>query len=388
MICGIEEKYIRDTRVVRTASVAARMSWASQRESTRPEDEAYCLMGLFDVNMPLLYGEGSFKAFRRLQHEIAEISEDESLFAWHVDSLDLQSGVFAPYPAAFHGCGDIEPISDIRIKRRPYSITNRGLSIDATYQGLPLESVHGHDLLGTYRPLHSEFILLPLKCVRSGYRPRTIGELRRSYARLITIILMSVSDDIFIRWLPSEVMVYEKYFRPEESCQHRLIYIRPPGQRVKSERWISESRQRLCVYSFPAAITPAHSTNSHGPEEWPEWYVTPPGFVGKAKPNSNRWSVNFCGWTGFAVLKIQGARAYHVIMRHVYDEKGNQTITLSLHDGLLELITVVDLCYAQGDLLDVIPHGSAVEWLQVDEDHSVMLTKRMGHRYVLEVTSS
>jgi len=29
------------------------------RETTRPEDIVYCLFGLFDVNLPLLYGEGS-----------------------------------------------------------------------------------------------------------------------------------------------------------------------------------------------------------------------------------------------------------------------------------------------------------------------------------------
>jgi hypothetical protein len=47
-------------------SVAARMSWASNRSTTRPEDMAYCLLGIFDINMPLLYGEGGEKAFLRL----------------------------------------------------------------------------------------------------------------------------------------------------------------------------------------------------------------------------------------------------------------------------------------------------------------------------------
>src|ERR1700712_3631277 len=36
-------------------SIAQRMSWASRRQTTRPEDIAYCLMGIFDINMPLLY---------------------------------------------------------------------------------------------------------------------------------------------------------------------------------------------------------------------------------------------------------------------------------------------------------------------------------------------
>jgi len=60
------EKYILLGGDVMKCSVAQRMSWASERETTRTEDLAYCLLGLFGVNMPLLYGEGS-KAFLRLQ---------------------------------------------------------------------------------------------------------------------------------------------------------------------------------------------------------------------------------------------------------------------------------------------------------------------------------
>ncbi|KAI0414728.1 heterokaryon incompatibility protein-domain-containing protein [Xylaria grammica] len=50
-------------------SVHTKMAWAQGRETTREEDRAYSLMGLFGVNMPLLYGEG-FLAFERLFDEI------------------------------------------------------------------------------------------------------------------------------------------------------------------------------------------------------------------------------------------------------------------------------------------------------------------------------
>ncbi|KAK3934665.1 heterokaryon incompatibility protein-domain-containing protein, partial [Diplogelasinospora grovesii] len=59
-----------------------KMSWAAHRETSRKEDMAYCLMGIFEVNMPLLYGEGGDEAFRRLQEEILKRSEDLSLLAW------------------------------------------------------------------------------------------------------------------------------------------------------------------------------------------------------------------------------------------------------------------------------------------------------------------
>lgn len=79
---GIDRMYLDRSKPPWEASVATRMSWAAYRRTTRPEDEAYCLMGLFDVNMPMLYGEGR-KAFVRLHHEIARATDDESLFAWH-----------------------------------------------------------------------------------------------------------------------------------------------------------------------------------------------------------------------------------------------------------------------------------------------------------------
>jgi hypothetical protein len=67
-------------RNVRTCSVSTRMSWAALRETTRVEDIAYSLMGLFGVNMPLLYGEGH-KAFARLQEEIARLENDQTILA-------------------------------------------------------------------------------------------------------------------------------------------------------------------------------------------------------------------------------------------------------------------------------------------------------------------
>ncbi|KAF1851435.1 uncharacterized protein K460DRAFT_382862 [Cucurbitaria berberidis CBS 394.84] len=78
----IDETILLHPELLPTVSVARRISWASSRETTRPEDIAYCLMGLFGVNMPLLYGEGT-NAFIRLQEEILKDSEDESIFSWN-----------------------------------------------------------------------------------------------------------------------------------------------------------------------------------------------------------------------------------------------------------------------------------------------------------------
>lgn len=92
-------------------SVAEKMSWAASRQTTRPEDMAYCLLGLFDINMPLLYGEGRVKAFKRLQEEIIKSTNDDSIYAWrYPEQLSRRQhfwGLLAESPAAFgHQGGD------------------------------------------------------------------------------------------------------------------------------------------------------------------------------------------------------------------------------------------------------------------------------------------
>jgi len=83
---GIDAAVLRGTKKLSECSIAERMSWASNRETKRIEDIAYCLLGIFDVNMPLLYGERG-KAFLRLQEEIIRQSTDESIFAWQDERL-------------------------------------------------------------------------------------------------------------------------------------------------------------------------------------------------------------------------------------------------------------------------------------------------------------
>ncbi|PMD19234.1 HET-domain-containing protein, partial [Hyaloscypha hepaticicola] len=80
-ITGIRLDVLSYPQNVMSCSNVEKMSWIAGRETTREEDVAYCLLGIFDINMPLLYGEGR-KAFARLQEEIIKQSTDHSLFAW------------------------------------------------------------------------------------------------------------------------------------------------------------------------------------------------------------------------------------------------------------------------------------------------------------------
>ncbi|KAI1167614.1 heterokaryon incompatibility protein-domain-containing protein [Nemania serpens] len=108
------------------ASVAQRMSWAANRKTTRTEDMAYCLLGIFDIYMPMLYGEGE-KAFIRLQEEIMKAIGDHSLFAWR--STEYHGGILASSPAAFANSGNIVSTSSFNAASSPLATTSRGIHL-------------------------------------------------------------------------------------------------------------------------------------------------------------------------------------------------------------------------------------------------------------------
>jgi hypothetical protein len=86
---------------------------------------AYCLMGLFDVHMPIIYGEGGRKAFRRLQMEIMQTSFDQSLFAWRGQYQN--SGLLAREPSDFRGTPQLSLWGPRYLS--PFTMTNVGLSV-------------------------------------------------------------------------------------------------------------------------------------------------------------------------------------------------------------------------------------------------------------------
>lgn len=86
VITSIPTKVLRHQTHLKDICAAARMSWASKRQTSRSEDIAYCMLGIFDINMPLLYGEGT-KAFFRLQEAI--LKRLETRLCW----LGIRLGV-------------------------------------------------------------------------------------------------------------------------------------------------------------------------------------------------------------------------------------------------------------------------------------------------------
>ena len=123
----ISAEHMRDFR---RASIAQKMSWMADRATLYHEDMAYCMLGIFDLNMDLRYGEGK-KAFVRLQEMIINSSPDESIFAWKSEKFE-SSGLLAPWPDCFRYSGDVVLRPDkISYARADYQMTGPGLRFPA-----------------------------------------------------------------------------------------------------------------------------------------------------------------------------------------------------------------------------------------------------------------
>ncbi|KAF7533283.1 hypothetical protein G7054_g7211 [Neopestalotiopsis clavispora] len=146
---GIDYAYLTHGANPREASIATRMSWAANRETTRQEDKAYCLLGIFDIHMPMLYGEGN-RAFQRLQMEIMKTSGDSSIMAWDYSGtwmpascskldfdLNLQHrgehlGLLATSPLQYTKCQSIvKPRTNSYDTAISFSMSQHGLEIEA-----------------------------------------------------------------------------------------------------------------------------------------------------------------------------------------------------------------------------------------------------------------
>ena len=168
-ITGIDVGILTNAVSLESTSLAKRMSWASHRVTTRIEDMAYCLMGIFDINMPLLYGEGE-KAFTRLQEEIMKNSDDQSLFAWTDPTAeeDDQYGLLAKKPMFFAQSGNIVPYREWELEpSAPFSISNKGLRLDLHLSPYGL-GLHVAALDCPVPPHQKGFLGIYLQRVRTG----------------------------------------------------------------------------------------------------------------------------------------------------------------------------------------------------------------------------
>ena len=198
-ITGIDATVLKDASCLDAVPVGRRLSWAAQRRTTRIEDVAYSLLGIFDVNMPLLYGEGP-KAFVRLQEEIARSTNDLSLFAWQQSAAEgfRFRGIFAHSPREFLRCRYLKSPLERNQLRTDFGLTNRGLRI--------ADNLMPHELRELDRT--NDGLLLGLDCIESSpetlFAPRWVG------------IYLWKHGSTYVRWSPGDLH-YEQSRRGWES---------------------------------------------------------------------------------------------------------------------------------------------------------------------------
>jgi hypothetical protein len=132
-ITGVDGNMLLGKASLKDFSIAQRMPWAAHRHAKRLEDRAYSLLGIFGVNMPMIYGEGD-KAFVRLQENIIRKTTDHSILCWNppqgrdTGSLHFQPrSLFASSPSYFADSKNI--VQRATHSPRPFNMTNRGLGI-------------------------------------------------------------------------------------------------------------------------------------------------------------------------------------------------------------------------------------------------------------------
>ena len=236
----------------RIASTAQKMFWASDRKTKRPEDMAYCLLGLFDISMTPIYGEGS-KAFMRLQQKIAKTMDDECLFAWNDPDPDPPynfTGMFAKSPKAFIKSGNIVPITSVSSPlpwKPPWSITNRGLAI-VLYVSTALNEETGRS------SQVSRLERAPLSCTREpSNTPFCIRLVRLSRDELARPGLGETSLEGSLSSQYLATMSDNGHLAPKAlSLEPRQVYIRPKLAYDCGDPYDLLPRYHIHTFTFPS----------------------------------------------------------------------------------------------------------------------------------------
>ncbi|KAK4186942.1 HET-domain-containing protein [Podospora australis] len=229
-ITGINIAVLKGWHQLQDVAVAVKMSWAARRNTTRIEDTAYCLLGIFDVNIPLLYGE-EMKAFRRLQEEIIKSTADFSIFAWKLPRPDTVTGrifcgVLATSPAAFANSTTF--ITRRGEDLRDFSCTNSGVRIQCQVLS---DEIPGKRTYGYVLPLNCSFD--PKRSV--GIRLRKCGPdqfLREDPFELVEYGMLPWPNYPRVRYLLTEVpfivpMVRGRNFGPEKISERDMTFVIP-----------------------------------------------------------------------------------------------------------------------------------------------------------------
>ncbi|ETN42570.1 uncharacterized protein HMPREF1541_01727 [Cyphellophora europaea CBS 101466] len=300
---GVPEDVLSNTVSPASCSVAQRMSWAAKRTTTRIEDRAYSLLGIFGVNMGQIYGERE-KAFRRLQQAIVLQGKDESIFAWSMSNEQRTAGLYAPSPESFAGCGDTistrgsKGFSEnngevsISLKTFPHSMETYYALLNCTRKPCPDSKVaivvsrtstetedeyiriNGSYAGGTLLLGNSDQDSLHIRPIRVPIDPTTEQPLDRYYGFWLRNIAPPGHDDCQVRILSkggNQSEADRVHIGPKDWGSAGVVYIEPKvkteGQ-LQSEKAKGWSRVRWLKLGFDEDFNPMLLlANNHGPKK-------------------------------------------------------------------------------------------------------------------------
>ncbi|KAI1789888.1 hypothetical protein LXA43DRAFT_1095969 [Ganoderma leucocontextum] len=227
---GISTSVLMFEEPLSAVPVARRMSWAASRETTRAEDRAYSLFGIFNVQLPTIYGEGGEKAFVRLQEEILRHIPDQSIFAWGLrpfpsnDTLRIlprfmngpfsatkRHALLASSPSDFQGPWALELIHPAEFNAMLRLIPNTLVSLDCSAYGI-------HSIL-THPPVY------PVRSSSHPHGPTHIAILAcrdptRGFVALLLRRTSNTSPDEFSIGAPMSLTSREPGEPPEPEIVH------------------------------------------------------------------------------------------------------------------------------------------------------------------------
>jgi hypothetical protein len=215
-------------------SVAQRMSRAARRRTTRMEDRAYSLLGLFNVNMPLIYGEGD-SAFRRLREEILKNSTDQTIFCWTApgSSFSTWRGLLARSPSEFANSGYF--LENKRLKAVPFQLTNKGIQMSLRLEPASLAP--------------GVFIAL-LQC----YHAKSRGQ--------CGIYIQRTHDDNYIRVVPHLMAEIPSSMVRKQATSFEMLFAKPELAGITWRK--SDMCSRIAGFRFP-------DTTNALPDDCNEW---------------------------------------------------------------------------------------------------------------------
>lgn len=258
-VTGIDFAILTGMAPLDSVSVARRMSWAATRETTRVEDEAYSLLGIFGVHLSPIYGEGR-NAFLRLQEEIIKTIPDQTIFVWGTNSLAMRSETFdIQIEPAVHGSSDNFGHGLLAPSPRPFRDTGNTTMLTPTEFA---SRMTGFELLNRKPPsLHYvitpegariNFLTVPQKSI-----PQTFAELTRDHSGIGCKLAGSIES---LALLPCEAQPHESLvalilFRPsEESEQTRGLFVTSTRTRHTSLCFLPKTAACRFVYLSPSAL--------------------------------------------------------------------------------------------------------------------------------------